>query len=494
MKFLVSSKPLNQIETDAVIAFGFSDSATTEEKLIDKYFGGMASQLRQAKDFTGEKNKVRLVFPSGKGPRVVLAGLGAKAELKIESLREAMSAACQALKGLPVKTVSLLLPSLPKFSASDSSAALTEAFLLSNYEFVYYKAPEKDKTRIEELELISAAKSSQNAIRSGIKFGQILSEAVIFARDLGNHPSNVATPSHLAEHALELQKSHPQIRTKILHRAEIQKENMGALLAVSQGSDEEPKFIVLEYRAGRKSQPPIVLVGKGITFDSGGISIKPSDKMEEMKYDMMGAATVMGTIKAASKLKMPVNLIGLIPATENLPSGKAIKPGDIIRSRSGKTIEVVNTDAEGRLILADALDYAKKYKPSLVIDFATLTGAIVVALGDDLTGAFTNQENLLPKLKAAAETTGEKIWPMPLEKDYEQFIKSDFADLSNTGSIRYGESIRAALFLQNFVDYPWIHLDIAGTAWATREKPYRPKGATGIGIRLAIEFLKKFGK
>ncbi len=330
----------------------------------------------------------------------------------------------------------------------------------------------------------------------GAKLGEMLAQTVSLARDLGNHPGNVATPSHLAKHAADLAKAHPKsIKVKILHREDIKKENMGALLAVSQGSDEEPKFIILEYQGGRKTAQPIVLVGKGITFDSGGISIKPSDKMEEMKYDMMGAATVMGIIRAAAELKLPVNLIGLIPATENLPSGKAIKPGDIIRSRSGKTIEIVNTDAEGRLILADALDYAKKYKPSLVIDFATLTGAIVVALGDDLIGAFANQENLIGPLKAAADLTGEKIWPMPLEKSYEEFIKSDFADLRNISSQpRIGDAIHAANFLRQFVDYPWIHLDIAGTAWATREKPYRPKGATGIGIRLTIEFLKKIKK
>ena len=209
---------------------------------------------------------------------------------------------------------------------------------------------------------------------------------------------------------------------------------------------------------------------------------------------MAGAATVMGIIKAAAELNLPVNLVGLVSATENLPSGKAIKPGDIIRSRSGKTIEIINTDAEGRLVLADALDYAKKYKPSLVIDFATLTGSIVGALGDDLICAFTNQEKMFAPLKAVADATGEKVWPMPLEKNYEQFIKSDFADLRNIGTIRYGDSIMAALFLQNFVDYPWIHLDIAGTAWATRERPYRPKGATGVGIRLAIEFLKRLKK
>ena len=491
MKFTTQFKPLDKIRTGVLVIFGFEDKASSEEKSIDKFFGSQIQKLRSSKDFSGAAGKTRLFFHSANLPRILLVGLGKPKEFTTEKLRGAASTAVSEFKKLPVEEAAILLPNLPRMDAEETATAITEALMLANYRFSYYKKPE-EQTKLDNIHLVPAQKRAERAAAAGCLRGEIVGKAIAEVRDLGNHPSNVATPTHLASHALRIAKADRNIKVKILHRPEIKKEKMGSLLAVSQGSDEEPKFIILEYRP-RKNAPIIALVGKGITFDSGGISIKPSEKMEEMKYDMAGAATVMGIIKVVSQLKLPVNLVGLIPATENLPSGKAIKPGDIIHSRSGKTIEIVNTDAEGRLVLADALDYAKNYKPALIMDFATLTGAIVVALGDDLIGAFANRESLLPKLRAAAEKTGEKIWPMPLEKDYVQFIKSDFADLRNIGTTRYGDSINAANFLKEFVgDTPWIHLDIAGVAWTTREKPYRPKGATGTGVRLAIEFLKKF--
>lgn len=499
INFTATTKKPNEISSDALVVFLRQEETAPEEKIVNALCGGQIQKLRQSKDFLGEPTKVRTLFNVPGCPRVLLVGLGKTAELTLEKLREAASIATQTLKSLPATSASIILPKIPKTTAEETAQAICESLSLACYEFNHYKTGKKDKPKIENIEIIVSQKEKREA-EKGLAFARILAGAVITARDLGNHPSNIATPSHLAEHALRIGKERKNIKIKILHKPEIKKERMGGLLAVSKGSDEEPKFIILEYlpkkpaRRGGGSFPTVVLAGKGITFDSGGISIKPADKMEEMKYDMAGAATVMATIKAASELKLPINLVGLIPATENLPSGKAIKPGDIITSRSGKTIEVVNTDAEGRLVLSDALDYAKKYNPTLVVDLATLTGAIMVALGDDIIGAFTNAEKYLGPLKTAAKTTGEKIWPMPLEKDYEQFIKSDFADLRNIGTTRYGDSVNAANFLKAFVDYPWIHLDIAGVAWATREKPYRPKGATGAGLRLMIEFLKKFKK
>ena len=491
MKFTTHYKPFDKIKTEVLVVFGFEDKITAEEKAADKFFDGQLQKLRSSKDFTGGDGKIRLFSHSADLPRVLLAGLGKHTEFSLEKLRSGISAVVLEFRKLPVREADILLPVLPRMDNEDVARAASETIILANYQFHYYKKPES-QAALEKINLIPSQKRLEREAVASCHRGELIGNAVAEVRDLGNHPSNVATPTHLAEHALRIARADRRIKVKILHRSDIKKEKMGSLLAVSQGSDEEPKFIILEYRP-RKNAPFIALVGKGITFDSGGISIKPSDKMEEMKYDMAGAATVMGIIKVASELKLPVNLVGLIPATENLPSGKASKPGDIVRSRSGKTIEIVNTDAEGRLVLADALDYAKKYNPALIVDFATLTGAIVVALGDDLIGAFANRENLLPKLRAAAEKTGEKVWPMPLEKDYEQFIKSDFADLRNIGLTRYGDSINAANFLKEFVgDTPWIHLDIAGVAWTTREKPYRPKGATGTGVRLAIEFLKKF--
>ncbi|MDP3993683.1 MAG: leucyl aminopeptidase [Candidatus Doudnabacteria bacterium] len=492
MQFTIHNRPIEELQTQALVVFAFEDRTTAEEKRADALLGGQIKKLRSSKDFLPRFGRTRLIFHSV-FPRVLLTGLGKQKDFSLEVFRGAVGRAINEIGNLPVKNCAFLMPKTARIPMDEMSQALTEAALLTDYKFSYYKDADPDGIRLEQVTLV-AEKQDAKKVAAGCLTGEIVGSNVNAVRDLGNHPANVATPSHLAEHALAIAKADRNIKVKVLHRTDIKKEKMEALLAVSQGSDEEPKFIILEYR-GRKTGPMVALVGKGITFDSGGISIKPSEKMEEMKYDMAGAATVMGIIKLASQMKLPIDLVGLIPATENLPSGKAIKPGDIVRSRSGKTIEIVNTDAEGRLVLADALDYAKKYKPALIMDFATLTGAIVVALGDDLIGAFANRENLFPKLEQAAKITGEKIWPMPLEQDYEQFIKSDFADLRNIGTTRYGDSINAANFLKEFVgDTPWVHFDIAGVAWATREKPYRPKGATGTGVRLAIEFLKKFRK
>lgn len=502
MEYLTSAKSITQVKTELLIVrlFEGEKKLGPQVRELDKALDGLLSKILASKDFEGKLGSTFLLVPPIKTSfqRLLLVGLGKKSEYTLENLRIAVAAAATTIQKYKIKTVAFLLTrTLPKGSeAEETISALVESLLLSTYRFTAYKnlLTEEKIPEIQTIELLLNNPRHKIRVQKGVEKGLILGRAVNFVRDLGNHPGNVATPAHLADHALRLGRELKNVKVQILNRGEIEKEKMGGLLAVSRGSDEEPKFIILEYKT-RALAPTIGLVGKGITFDSGGISIKPSDKMEEMKFDMAGAATVMGIVKAAAELKLPVNLVGLIPATENLPSGRAIKPGDVIRSRSGKTIEVINTDAEGRLILADALDYVKKYKPTLVLDFATLTGAIVVALGDDLIGAFTNTQSLLPKLQAAAKITGEKIWPMPLYKDYEQFIKSEVADLRNIGTQRFGDSINAALFLQNFVDYPWIHLDIAGVAWATREKPGSfGKGATGAGVRLAVEFLKRWGK
>ena len=491
MEYLIKKNKLINIDTDLLILRFFEGEKNLEPKTkeLDKFLNGQISKLFSSGDFKAKTGESLLVYPAKqiKLKRMLFLGLGKKSEYDLETLRTAIPKIVPVLKNFQVKKISFAL------IVKDNIQALTESLLLSSYTFAEYKKQDDQKSKVEQIEFILDNPKYRNDVQKAIKQAKTLVQAVFLARDLGNHPSNVATPSHLAEHALALAKKNKQIKVKVLDKQGIQKEKMGALLAVSQGSYEEPKFIIMQYRP-RKTAPVIALVGKGITFDSGGLSLKPWDAMAEMKFDMAGAATVMATIKAAADLKLPVNLVGLIPATENLPSGTAVKPGDIVRSRSGKTIEVINTDAEGRMVLSDALDYAKKFKPSLVIDFATLTGAILVALGDDLIGAFSNKAKLLDKLAEAGGLTGEKIWPMPLYKDYEEFIKSDIADLRNLGTTKYGDSINAANFLKHFVDYPWVHLDIAGVAWATRQKPYRPKGATGTGVRLAIEFLKKFRK
>ncbi|MCX5841060.1 MAG: leucyl aminopeptidase, partial [Deltaproteobacteria bacterium] len=314
--------------------------------------------------------------------------------------------------------------------------------------------------------------------------------AVCFARDLVSTPSNEMTPSDLAREAETMAAARKKVHVRILDVQDMKKLGMNALLAVASGSCQPPKFIILEYRGGRKWQAPVALVGKGLTFDSGGISIKPSEKMDEMKSDMAGGAAVMGAIMAAAELKLPVNVVGLIPATENLPGGRAYKPGDILKSLSGQTIEVITTDAEGRLILADALTYASRYKPAAVIDLATLTGACIVALGDQVIGMLGTDDSLKDKIRKAADMTGERVWELPLWEDYHELIKSDVADFKNSAG-RAGGAITAAAFLSKFVgNVPWVHLDIAGPSWLTKDKPYIPKGASGVGVRLMVQVLR----
>jgi leucyl aminopeptidase len=315
--------------------------------------------------------------------------------------------------------------------------------------------------------------------------GDAMAAGARLTRNLQAQPGNVCTPTYLADQAGVLAKTYGFGLT-VLDRAQMKKEGMGALLAVAQGSEEEPRFIVLEYHGGAKDRPPVVLVGKGVTFDSGGISIKPAQNMEDMKYDMSGAAAVLGTFEVLGRLKPAVNVVGLIPSTENLPSGTAVKPGDVVRSHFGKSIEIINTDAEGRLILCDALSYARRFKPAAVLDAATLTGAVVVALGHHAIGIMGNDEPLVAEVRDAGERSGERCWPLPLWDDYRELVKSDIADVKNSGG-RSAGTIAGGWFLREFVDgFPWVHLDIAGTAY---EGEGGAKGPTAVGVRLFTEFL-----
>ena len=492
MEFKTTAKSIDKLEAKIALLFSFSDKSTLQEKNADSLTGGMISQAKESKDFKADKGASQLFYPAGAPKRLLLVGLGKSTELTPETFREAVGQSVQVLKKLPYNEVAIPVPALPGIKTGAAARLLAETITLASYEFSEYKSEKNNSTKLTTILLVVPKKDLVRAQKEAAA-GQIIGNSVSLARDLGNHPANTATPSHLAGHALALQKQNKALKVQILNKAEIKKEKMGALLAVSQGSEEKPKFIVLEYRK-KKSAPLIVLVGKGVTFDSGGLSIKPSERMEEMKNDMAGAAAVLGIMKAAGELNLPLNLVGLIPATENLPSGKSLKPGDIIKSRGGKTIEVINTDAEGRLILSDALDYAKKYKPDLVVDFATLTGAMVVALGFELIGSFSTGKKLTSRLEKASLASGEKIWPMPLEEDYRQLLKSETADLRNVSATPFGGAITAALFLQNFVDYPWIHLDIAGPAWPAQAKSWRPKGSSGVGVRLFIDFLLNYKK
>lgn len=486
------------LETDMLIVRVFEEETKSLARRIkhDEKSAALLAGLVSQGDFRAKFKEVLVVFPHSPllPPRIALLGLGKKTEYTLELARQAISAIAPMLDKHSVKTLSVLTASkLPKDSASpeEAIAAATEGLLLALYRFEEYKRPEPNAARakIESIVWILNRPAERTKVLRGARRGEILAETTNYTRSLANHPGNYMTPEALAEEAKTLSRKY-KLACKILEKGDMKKLGMNALLAVNQGSALPPKFIVLEY-IGKKSAPLTVLVGKGITFDSGGISLKPGKAMDEMKFDMCGAAAVLGTLRAAAELKLPLRLVGLVPATENLPSGSAVKPGDVVKAMSGKTIEVLNTDAEGRMILADALAYAARYKPKLVIDLATLTGACVVALGTEYAGAFATDERLLSKLKKAADKTGEKLWPLPLAPEYEEDIKSPVADIKNIGMEgKGGGTITAALFLKEFVSYPWIHLDIAGTAWTTSGRSYHPKGATGYGVRLLVEFLR----
>ncbi|MCP4717239.1 MAG: leucyl aminopeptidase, partial [Deltaproteobacteria bacterium] len=345
---------------------------------------------------------------------------------------------------------------------------------------------------LKEVTLLATDAGDAARARTAVRRAEIICRGTLLARDLVSRPSNSATPTFLAGTARRVARKHG-LACKVLDEKQAFKLGMGSYLSVARGTDEPARFIVLEYKPKRqKATATVALIGKAITFDSGGISLKPPGGMEEMKTDMAGGAAVLGAMQAVAALKLPVHVVGLVPATENLPSGHALKPGDIVKAMSGKTIEIISTDAEGRLVMADALHYAKRYKPAAMIDLATLTGACVIALGNDASGIMGTDERLVARIRKAADATGEKVWQLPLWDEYREQIKSDVADIKNVGG-RAAGTITAGCFLKEFVDeIPWVHIDIAGTAWLKKDNPYTPKGASGVGVRLLVEMLEKW--
>lgn len=445
-------------------------------------------------DYKTQFGSTYLVYSNTEHKRIMLVSLGKQSELSPNTWRRALQIVIRKGQDLGIKNIGIVLPNTKTSDLNQYLEIAGFALMFGLYEFTHYKhtGPEETKHNLENIYVLSKSTTSkaERALQQGVTIGLAANNA----RDLANHPGNVATPTHLANHAQKLAKKY-KLKLKIFNQAEIKKEGMGLLTGVSLGSDEPPKFIVLEYLpTGKqaKQSKPIVLVGKGLTFDSGGISIKPSEKLEEMKYDMCGGATVLGIFEAVASLKLPIHLVGLIPSTENLLSGKAVKPGDILKSHSGKTVEVINTDAEGRLILADAISFAKKYyEPRLIVDYATLTGAVVVALGGDYTGYFSNVQTYNQPIKQASTQSGELYWPLPLAPDYKDQLKSLVADVKNIAGNSHAGSITAALFLENFVGQtPWVHFDIAGTAWNMQPKPHMTAGATGWGVLFTLNFLR----
>jgi leucyl aminopeptidase len=447
--------------------------------------GQDAAEVVSGGDFSGKAGETALLYgQAGPAPRLLLVGLGEKELFTLEKLRRAAATAARRARALGLQTAAFSLPALPETTIREISRTAAEGASLGLYRFDRHKSTVDDQD-LETFWLVADERELEGAT-GGAEQGAKVADGTVLARDLANEPSNVATPEYLAERAHKISEKYG-MEIVVLDRTSIEEEGLTGLATVGRSASNEPYFIVLEHRGGGDSAP-IVLIGKAVTFDSGGISIKPSAGMEDMKFDMSGGAAVLGAMEAAGALDLPLNVVALVPATENLPGGDAFKPGDVLQMHSGKTVEIVTTDAEGRLILADALSYARRYEPSAVVDCATLTGACAVALGDHASGLMGNDEDLVAELKTAGETTGERAWPLPLFGEYTEQIKGDTADIKNSGG-RRGGALTAGAFLKEFADFPWAHLDVAGTAYGKKGNAYTTKGATGVPARLLIEFL-----
>ncbi|MBL0332558.1 MAG: leucyl aminopeptidase [Chlorobi bacterium] len=470
--------------SDCTVLFFTKESYKIETKKYPELSG-----LIESGDFTAEKGAVSVAYSgSNKSSRTIVVGLGETSKVSIENIRVASASASQRAKALKCKTIAFLLPTIENLGLEDISVATIEGSVLGTYSYNKYFTMKKDIVNIENIILLTE-KNNIKIVQEGVRIGKCITEGVCFSRDLINAPSNELFPMELASRAKSLSKL--GVKVTILGKKELVKNKMGGILAVSQGSQYEPAVVVMEYNGGGKERP-IGLVGKGLCFDSGGISIKGAAGMGEMKMDMGGAGAVVGAMHSIASLKLKKNVVAVIGCSENMPSGTAYKPGDVITFMNGKTAEIDNTDAEGRIVLGDCLTFIDKYKPSHVVDFATLTGAICVALGNVTSGLFGKDEDFNSKLKSAGERTYDRVWEMPLHEEYEELIKSDIADVKNSGG-KLGGSITAALFLQHFIgNYKWAHIDIAGTGIFPSQKGYLNKGGTGAGARLIIDLVRNW--
>ena len=451
-------------------------------------------KILKRNDLAGKLYRETVFFPEHgpAPPMIILIGLGKRDEFTLDKLRGAAAKAGKAAQSHREEKLILLLdPSYLRIEGPEAAGAAVEGVTLGLYRFSAFKTLDQEEGRdLQFLTILVPERSRLKAVRTEVAVAVKICRAAYLARDLTSMPANELTPAVLAEKAQILAEGRAKLTVTILSVPEMKRLGMNSLLGVASGSDQEPKFIIVSYLGGDEATSPVVFVGKALTFDSGGISLKPAEKMDEMKSDMAGGAAVLGAVSAAADLELPINVVALIPATENMPGGKACRPGDILRSMSGKTIEVINTDAEGRLILADALHYASRFEPAAIIDVATLTGACIVALGDLVTGMMGTDGTLKEEIKRASDQTGELVWELPLWENYHEQIKSEVADFKNSAG-RPGGAITAAAFLSKFVGpYPWVHLDIAGPAWLTKETAYQPKGASGVGVRLLVRFLR----
>jgi leucyl aminopeptidase len=509
MEINTSTGRAGQADVQAIAVAVFKDEKPHEGFLqeLDAATGGLIKSVIESEEMKGKEGETAYVV-IGEGReglnarRLLLVGVGERESYGLAQVSQFAGTAVRALRARNVKSVGLVVRAAEGKDEGAASAAVEGAFV-SIFDPDKYRTVDKEERSIERLVVIAQG-ADEGALKRGAERGRIVGESVNFTRDLANEPGAYMTPTIMAERARQIAEEFG-LEVDVLDRARMEGLGMGSLLCVARGSEEPPALIVLKYNpeGGAKGKgietgeaagdggELLAFVGKGVTFDSGGISIKPGENMELMKYDMTGGATVMGVLRAVAQLKPPMPLLGVVPATENLPSGKATKPGDVVRAMSGKTIEVINTDAEGRLILADAIAYAKRLGATRIVDLATLTGAVSIALGDVNTAVLGTDQELIDEIIESGREVGEKFWQLPLDKEYTKQIKSDIADIKNVGGRKAG-TITAAAFLKEFADgTAWAHLDIAGTAWGDDAKPYRAKGPTGVGVRTLINYVER---
>ncbi|QIB66765.1 leucyl aminopeptidase [Kineobactrum salinum] len=473
-------------KSQCVIVPVFAGTLSAAAEALDGAAGGAISTALKLGDFKGKAGQTLMLPGHGSAARILLLGCGEREKLDRATVREAVQALCTALGNSGAKDALL---DGQELQGGDADLAwvleyLARSLVSHTYRYTTTVSKPKEAMTLQRLYVNPGKALATSAAQRALDVGAAIGRGINHARELGNLPGNICTPGYLAKEARKLGRGKGKVRAQILEEKKMRELGMGALLSVSAGSDQPAKLIVLEYRGGKAGAAPYVLVGKGITFDSGGISLKPGAKMDEMKYDMCGAASVLGTLQAVIELGLPLNVTAVIAAAENMPSGRATKPGDVVTSMAGKTIEVLNTDAEGRLVLCDALTYAGRFKPAAVIDIATLTGACVIALGSHASGLYANDEALATQLLSAGESSHDRAWRMPLWEEYRKQLNSNFADLANIGGAEAG-SVTAACFLAQFTDdYPWAHLDIAGAGWNSS-----PKGATGRPVALLTHYL-----
>ena len=495
MKIKFEKSGIEKLKADAYLFLCFEDKKLFDEQLkkIQMLLKTKISEL-SLEDFRGKKGQAALLYTNKH--RIILSGLGKREDITLENIRIAVSRIIKKAHSLKIKKVAIEVlndDSLP-CSIADIASAQGVGSILGNYYFTkYYTSKEKkDATFIKEAVFFADKKLTEKYskdMEKGVKTGGIIGNATTFARDLGNEPSNMLYPESYSDLILERAETR-NYTAEVLNLDDIRKLKMGGVLEVAKGSRHEPKFLILKYNGGQEEEKPYVVVGKGVTFDSGGISLKPPPGMANMKMDMCGSAAAIGIVEAVSQLGLKINLVGLIPMVENMPDGNSLKPGDVITAYNGKTIEIDNTDAEGRLILADALSYASEFNPVSVIDMATLTGAVVVALGNVTSAVMGNDQDLIDKLYKAGMESYDRVWQLPLWDEYDKFIDSDIADVKNSGTGRQAGTITAGMFLKRFIgNYPWAHIDVAATAMRDSKQDFYPKYATGAGVRLVTQYL-----